>query len=513
MNPTAIISWIRDHQLFLIAILPLCQGGFALLLTIVFQIINSIVSHRNRQYCEERFDILETKIDNLSGNLNEYLDGLPDTHQKTMKGLFEKGYQAKKENDWDKAIKFFHQALECATGMEFVTLQTLIGNCQFSQGKINSALKLYNSTLTTAQQIDDTRNMAVLHGNIGLIYIMKGKLEKAKDSFFTSLRLAEGQNMQKCAINQYGNLGIVYQMKGNNNEALKKHEKALKAAKKINYQDAVVRRLCSIALTYQVLGKLDKAVEYVNRGLTMALELNDEQTKLQAYNAAGIINSYIGNLDTALKYHEEALVIAKDTSDKLSEANQIGNIGAIYRMRQQFNKALEKEKETLAIFEEIGYDYGIVSAMNGIGMILMERGIRAWEKRIGDKGEKDTKESAAQLEKAFFLAERMNLISTKINILNNIGILYWFINKLDKAMECHTEVLRIARITGNRNAEGSALVGIGSVYEKMGDFEKALDSHKQASDVFSQIGAKRKNANIKQVIKDLKKKINKSTDQ
>lgn len=476
---------------------------------IILQVINHIKSKRSSQavqHLKEKVGTLETKIDNLSINLNEYLNDLPSTSNKRVKELFHEGYQAKKAYDWGNAIKFFHKALEYARGMEFVTLQTLIGNCHFSQGHLDTAIEIYNSTLTTAQQINDIRNRAVLLGNIGLAYLMKGHLDKAKDNFYTSLKLAEEQSMQKCAVNQYGNLGIIHQVEGDLNEALNRHKEALTAAQKINYRDAIARRLCSIALTYQALGKIDDAIEYANKGMTIALKLNDKQTKIEAFNTIGIINSYIGDLHIALENHESALLIAEEIGDKVSEANQLGNIGIIYRLKKQFNEALEKERKVLVIFKEIGNDLGVVSAMNGIAIILMERGIR-------DRSKKDTKEAAVKFEKALLLANKMKLTSIKASILNNIGILYWFINKPGQAMQCHEEVLRIAQTIGNKHCEGSALVAMGMDYERMGDLEKALGYYKNARDIFSQIGAKRKNANVRQAINDLEKKIQKKHKQ
>lgn len=510
MNLDKLLSWVKNNYLLVFALWQLLLGGLALLIVIIFRIIDHFGRKKDKQdvrYLTENVDLIKGKVDTMEIKvdsalvaLNEYLNNLPSTGNKRIKSLFDKGYRAKRKCDLSTAIKFFQKALNYAKGEEFVTLQTLIANCYLARGYLNKALEMYNSVLIIAQQLNDIRHKTVILGNIGLIHLMKGHFDDAKDNFSRSLMLAEEQGMQKCIVNQHGNLGITYQVEGKLKEALNKHEKALAIAREIDYQEAIAKRHCSIALVYQSLGKIQCAIKNVKKGMAIAIAQNDKQTKIEAYNTMGIIYSYTGEYEVALENHKNALLIAEEIGDRVSKANQLGNIGIIYRLRKQFDEALEKEKDVLNIFKSVGSKHGIVSAMNGIAMILMERGIR-------DRNKRDIKESAIKFEKALSLANEMNFISTKASILNNIGILYWFINKPDKAQQCHEEVLQLNRAMGNRNGEGSALVGMGMVFERKGDLEKALEYYQSAWTIFHQIGSKAKEDNVQQAIESLKNKI------
>ena len=64
--------------------------------------------------------------------------------------------------------------------------------------------------------------------------------------------------------------------------------------------------------------------------------------------------------------------------------------------------------------------------------------------------------------------------------LGNIGLMYEKLGEFHKAIEYHEQALFIHREIGDRNGEGAALGNLGNNYRNFGEFRKAIEYHEQA---------------------------------
>ena len=65
-------------------------------------------------------------------------------------------------------------------------------------------------------------------------------------------------------------------------------------------------------------------------------------------------------------------------------------------------------------------------------------------------------------------------------VLNNIGMVYWLLGELQKALENLNQALQIRRAVGDRNGEAVTLNNIGLVHRSLGETQKALEVLKEA---------------------------------
>ena len=89
--------------------------------------------------------------------------------------------------------------------------------------------------------------------------------------------------------------------------------------------------------------------------------------------------------------------------------------------------------------------------------------------------------------------DRFALFKTEARALNNIGIAYYELGELQKALDYLQQSLPLMRAAGNKNSEAYTLLNIGRVYRRSGD-QKALTHFSQAQALQQQTGNKAEEA-------------------
>jgi tetratricopeptide (TPR) repeat protein len=72
--------------------------------------------------------------------------------------------------------------------------------------------------------------------------------------------------------------------------------------------------------------------------------------------------------------------------------------------------------------------------------------------------------------------------------LSNLGSSYNILGDYGRAIDLYTQALTIAQETGNRDWEGAALNGLGNCYSSLGDYRQAINLHTQALTISREIG-------------------------
>jgi tetratricopeptide (TPR) repeat protein len=75
--------------------------------------------------------------------------------------------------------------------------------------------------------------------------------------------------------------------------------------------------------------------------------------------------------------------------------------------------------------------------------------------------------------------------------LSNLGRCYRALGQMDRAVECHEQAMTIARQIGDRRNEGNHLGNLGRCYRTLGQTTRAIECHEQAMTIARQIGDRR----------------------
>ena len=176
----------------------------------------------------------------------------------------------------------------------------------------------------------------------------------------------------------------------------------------------------------------DTARILAEQALSLAENLKYTEGESKALGAIANALNQVGNYPRALEYYLRKLKLEENRSNTQSMANVILNIGTVYLYQDQYDKALS-------------YYYQADSIMQ--------------TDNDGDP--------------------KFGLI-LKYSIALNIGDLYNRINRLDSAFIYFQRSLDISKQQMNGDFTGTSMVGIGEVYLKQRQFEKAGDLFKAA---------------------------------
>lgn len=149
------------------------------------------------------------------------------------------------------------------------------GTCLIFLGRLLEAEKTYNAGLKISEKLDNKREVAVIKGQLGTVYLRQEKYkeaiaahEDAKNSFE---QLGEFQMMSVA----YHQIGMVYEETDNFKEAEKAYRQSLAIEIKIKNKDGEASSLGQLGLLYKNNGYLEETVTFLRQACDIYVVLED----------------------------------------------------------------------------------------------------------------------------------------------------------------------------------------------------------------------------------------------
>ncbi|MBN1948277.1 MAG: tetratricopeptide repeat-containing sensor histidine kinase, partial [Candidatus Cloacimonetes bacterium] len=226
-----------------------------------------------------------------------------------------------------------------------------------------------------------------------------------------------------------------------------------------------------------------------------------ENQKAEIYNKLAEENWYNAPAKS-VEYGEAALEIARKYNQREMEASALINIGNGYLFSGEFDKAKNEYLQPgLILSRKIGYEKGLVGAMNSLGAISMNLGdydtaLHFFTEALDLLREQGDKEKIAKLEmniaslytsqgdydkavEYFFASlgvfEEIGDELMVARTLNNIAIAYHSWENYDKALEYYQKSLATYEKLEDLTGTAIPLNNIGEIYKDRGDYDIALD--------------------------------------
>ncbi len=143
----------------------------------------------------------------------------------------------------------------------------LMGTSYYVKFDYAQSLDYFQRSLKVREEIGDKRRIALVMGNIGLIYSYLENYPKALDYNMRSLKIWEENGDKKYIVNATLKVGNIYHWQGNYPKALDYLQRSLKISIEIGDSMIMAQTLGNIGNIYSDQGDYPKAMEYCQRGL------------------------------------------------------------------------------------------------------------------------------------------------------------------------------------------------------------------------------------------------------
>ncbi|XP_078000141.1 43 kDa receptor-associated protein of the synapse-like [Glandiceps talaboti] len=223
---------------------------------------------------------------------------------------------------------------------------------------------------------------------------------------------------------------------GKYREMLQFSIKQIDVANEADNSDMRAEAYLNLARSNEKLCEYHKAISYCRHALSQPC---DNKVIGQVYLCLG--NAYVGFSDfqKAFEYLHKTLQIAQKSKDKSLECNTYGSLGELYAMLKDYDRALQFHLRAEELVQKFGDDW-----------------------------------------------------STKFRTLSrlNLATPYRKLEKLNDALECTEDAMKLALQLRDRSVQGRCLCLFADIHRNRQDYERALPRYEAALNITIEIGDK-----------------------
>lgn len=344
-------------------------------------------------------------------------------------------------------------------------LQTQTGWVYYYMGQYDIADSLANQSEQLAQSIPDDES-------IGRAKYLRGRLMRQMGEFDAALAVLDsarvytensGPPLLSAAI--LNEIGTIYRRQGESGEALNHHSRALELIEPTGDQSALSSTYNFLGIMHDIIGNYDEALRYHLQSLEVREKLNEPRGMAASMTNIGTLHQRIGQYPEALNFYEQSLPIWRELEEKDPLASTLNNIGAVYELMEEYETARGYYEEAFEIWTESGNLYSRSIALNNLGAIYVYLG--DYEQALAYKRET--------------LNNHMELGNNRgsSDVLNNMAMIYMKTMQPDSALDAAQRGLELALDTESWSTIRNSHETLSDIYESTGDFEQALEHHKQ----------------------------------
>ncbi|MCE1189224.1 MAG: tetratricopeptide repeat protein [Ignavibacteria bacterium] len=265
----------------------------------------------------------------------------------------------------------------------------------------------------------------------------------------------------------YYNEGNAYLFKGNNTQAITRFDSAniyFTLAKNTYYK---ARVLNSQGIVYRSLGNYSKALAVLFEALAIREKMQDPTGLAATLNNLGAVYQSMNELKQSLTYFQRALDLYKKNADSKNACMTLSNIGAIHAALQNFTQALDCQQEALSLAKQTNDIFSMATIYSNIGADLIELG------RIS--------EAIAYHSKGLSIKKQIGDQVGEAATLLNIGQCYYYLKQYSVAERYLLNGLSLAKLSESPEVIKNANLYLSGLYEKTGNYTKALFHFKTCS--------------------------------
>ncbi len=231
------------------------------------------------------------------------------------------------------------------------------GNFYYFSGNKAKAKEYYNKTIEIAKRANDKK--LENSTEIRLAFMLSDEDVLSAEKKFTGL-LAEAQkyNFPENTIEAYNGLGIIFEERKIHDEAMNYYLKALKVADKNNlqYHQAIILNNIGLIKLYNKQTK--EAKLDFEKALVLAHKAEESRLAINLHSNLGLVNGELKNYTESIKHYTETLKNAKKLGFPTATAVAYINLGSSYFENKEVKTAMKFADSAIVLFARYDeYDF------------------------------------------------------------------------------------------------------------------------------------------------------------
>lgn len=286
--------------------------------------------------------------------------------------LLKKANVLEQIGQWDNSMQTCNIAMLLAESHQLTILngriKNTLGNLYLLKGDYNAAKIILKSALSTFNEQEDFRGLAIANGNLGNLYFRQGRYDEAKEYFIEAIQINQNNNIPTSA-QLVANLGLTYMNQNQFDLGIKCLKDQLSLTDGSNDTRSLAILHTNIGIVYFEKGSYDEALTHYQKGLDLSRMLGNQLLVSIALGCIGSVYERKGDFTRAMKLYFEDLEICQQLGDKQGTSIALGLIGGLYSLQGAFDKAIIYMNKNLDLCEKLNYRKGIAKALNVLGDI------------------------------------------------------------------------------------------------------------------------------------------------
>lgn len=254
--------------------------------------------------------------------------------------------------DQDSAWQYVSAALTLSKKVDDKTFQVEAynqwGNYLQRKSLADSALDIYQQSMTLSKELNYLEGLAKSTNNIALIEVERGDYPKALENFYQSIGYEEKLANKSGIAEGYNNIGVVFYYQKDYDKSLEYLKKALVLHQDLGNTLNVKQAFNNIGGINQMLGRIDTALFYYQKSLKLSEKLKDEDGIAKSYNNFAGIYKSLKDYEKSEAFYQKAINLNEARRDYSSLALNYINLAQLYQLQERmpislsyFEKALE----------------------------------------------------------------------------------------------------------------------------------------------------------------------------
>jgi signal transduction histidine kinase len=264
----------------------------------------------------------------------------------------------------------------------------------------------------------------------------------------------------------------------NPKEAEKFANEALLLAKQNNQKKQEIDALLYLSAVQQNYGNYSKSLEYLQNCYHMYDEIKDTLGIGNCYINIGNVHTYSKGYKTAAEYYLKALKIFIKKKAEDRQASAYANLANTYYTIGDLNKSKEYAQNALVLYDKYNNDKGRISTLISLGNIESDKHNLAEALKYYNKG--------------YIICKKIERLYEMGVIQFNKAGLHIDLKQYQQAVLEINEALAISRKITLKDLEMNCYNLLSELYEKEGDYKKALKYYKEFNELSDTLYSKSK---------------------